>query len=82
MDKYIAIAALLNSAAAINLRSGPDVYGPNGADYTNTDATYDLSRIGIDILKKGTGPQCKAGDWTTIHWRGELKDGRVVTDSR
>jgi FK506-binding protein 1 len=41
-----------------------------------------LSRIGIDIKRNGSGPTCKEGDWTTVHWVGTLNDGRVVTDSR
>ena len=56
--KNIAIAALLGSASAIKHKSmiEPDVFGPNGANYTNVDANYDTSRIGIDINVKGTGP--------------------------
>ena len=41
-----------------------------------------MSRIGINFDKKGSGPQCSPGDWTTVHWVGRLKDGRVVTDSK
>ena len=41
-----------------------------------------MSRIGINFDKKGSGPQCNTGDWTTVHWVGRLKDGRVVTDSK
>jgi hypothetical protein len=75
---------LVSSTEAIRSKSAgsPDVYGPNGAGYSNTDASYDLSRIGIDITQPGTGKDCKVGDWTTIHWTGTLKDGRVITDSR
>merc|ERR1711934_742929 len=77
------IAALINSAAAIQHRSteSPDVYGPNGDNYKNTDAGYDISRIGIDITTPGSGPKCKPGDWTTVHWAGYLKDGREITNS-
>ena len=32
--------------------------------------------------KKGDGAACSVGDWTTVHWVGRLKDGRVVTDSK
>jgi len=84
----LAVAALINSSAAIHhkqasgLAAGPDVFGPNGSNYMNTDAAFDLSRIGIDINKKGSGPECKPGQWTTVHWVGTLPDGRVVTDSR
>jgi FKBP-type peptidyl-prolyl cis-trans isomerase len=74
---------LIGSAAAIKQRTEvePDVYGPNGDNYTNVDANYDTSRIGIDIKEKGTGPKCKEGDWTTVHWTGYLKDGREITNS-
>jgi len=41
-----------------------------------------MADIGIDILTKGSGDKCSAGDWTSIHYVGSLKDGRVVTDSR
>ena len=75
-----AVAALINSAYAAT--EGPDVYGPNGANYKNIGADYDLSRIGIDITTQGTGPKCKPGDWTTIRYTGQLKDGRQVTSSR
>jgi len=80
----IAVAALISESSAINQKSaqGPDVYGPNGANYSNVDATYDLSRIGINISEMGSGDNCKPGDWTTVHWTGTLPDGRVVTDSR
>lgn len=79
-----AVACLIASSQAIKQMSSasPDVYGPNGANYSNIDATYDLSRIGIDITKAGTKEQCRNGDWTTVHWIGTLPDGRVVTDSR
>lgn len=40
-----------------------------------------MSRIGIDILEHGKGPQCNLGDWVTVHWKGSLMDGRVFTDS-
>merc|ERR1711988_1201564 len=59
----------------------PDVYGPNGENYKHDTASYDLSRIGIDIKEPGTGPKCKPGDWVTVHWQGALKDGRIITDS-
>ena len=81
--KY-AVAALLGvtSVQAIKLRTEPDVFGPNGADYTNESANYDLSQIGISVTQHGHGPQCTKGDWASIHWIGSLTDGRVVTDSR
>lgn len=62
MKAKIAISALIG-ANAINIKQkgSPDVFGPNGKDYTNTDAKFDLSRIGIDIQKKGSGPKCGEG---------------------
>lgn len=79
-----AVACLIASSQAIKQMSSasPDVFGPNGTNYSNVDATYDLSRIGIDITKAGTKEQCRSGDWTSVHWIGTLPDGRVVTDSR
>ena len=41
-----------------------------------------MADIGIDILTAGSGAKCSVGDWTTIHYVGSLKDGRVVTDTR
>ena len=79
--KYAVAALLASSASAVNIKRGSDVYGPNGKDYSNESANYDLSRIGISVTTKGTGPQCTKGDWATIHWKGALTDGRVVTDS-
>ncbi len=73
---------LASSAQAISLKAGPDVYGPNGANYQNNSPNYDLSRIGISVNTQGSGPQCTPGDWAVIHWKGYLTDGRLVTDSR
>ena len=75
MNKFAtsaAVAALINSAAAIQQKSveAPDVYGPNGENYKNTGADYDLSRIGIDVMTEGSGAKCKPGDWTTIKYKG------------
>lgn len=80
----LAMVALFQGSQAIVQKSaaGPDVYGANGAGYSNTDASYDVSRIGIDVRTAGTGPTCRPGDWTTVHWVGTLRDGRVITDSR
>ena len=47
-----AVAALIGAASASDLKAGPDVYGPNGENYENTSAGYDLSRIGIDITER------------------------------
>lgn len=84
MKYTLAVAAMVSNTEAIKqLTAGsPDVYGANGAGYSNTDASYDLSRIGIDVRTAGKGANCKVGDWTTIHWTATLKDGRVVSDSR
>lgn len=84
MKYTLAVAALVSSTQAITQKSvaGPDVYGPNGGGYSNIDASYDLSRIGIDIREPGKGKDCKVGDWTTVHWTATLMDGRVVSDSR
>lgn len=84
MKYTFAILALVSNSQAIRSKTSasPDVYGNNGSGYSNTDASYDLSRIGIDIQTPGTGKDCKVGDWTTIHWTGTLMDGRVITDSR
>jgi hypothetical protein len=78
--KSIAVALLLNSAAASKV--SPDVYGPNGVAYVNNSPHPDLARIGVDITTAGTGKKCKAGDWTTIHYKGYLKDGRKVTSTK
>jgi FKBP-type peptidyl-prolyl cis-trans isomerase len=84
----LAVAALINSSAAIHhkqasgLNATPDVFGPNGRNYSNTDASQDLSQIGIDIHSSAGGNSCQPGQWTTVHWVGSLPDGRVVTDSR
>jgi FKBP-type peptidyl-prolyl cis-trans isomerase len=84
MKYTLAIAALVSNSQAIQQKTAasPDVYGENGTGYSNTDASYDLSRIGIDITKAGTGNDCKVGDWTSLHWTATLMDGRVVSDSR
>ena len=76
-----AVAALISSSSAIKVASGPDVFGPNGQDYTNNNASYDFSRIGIDVYEQGKGEKCTPGDWATVHYQGYLKDGRKVTDS-
>lgn len=76
-----AVAALISSSSAIKVTAGPDVFGPNGTNYQNGSATYDLSRIGIDITTQGTGHQCAIGDWTTFSYQAYLKDGRMVADT-
>lgn len=60
----------------------PDIYGPNGVNYTNTSPDQDLARIGIDITERSAEEKkCMAGDWALVHWHGYLKDGREVTNS-
>jgi len=63
-----AVAALISNSSAIKMSAAPDVYGPNGADYKNDSATYDLSRIGIDVKTAGSGKKCALGAWTTVQW--------------
>lgn len=84
MKYSLAAMALVSTSQAMKQRTvgAPDVYGPNGDGYSNTDAAYDLSRIGISVTQAGQGANCKVGDWTTVHWTGTLPDGRVITDSR
>lgn len=84
MKSTLAVAALLGGSQAISQKidKEADIYGANGQGYANNDASYDSSRIGIDITKQGTGATCRPGDWTTVHWVGTLKNGRVITDSR
>ena len=59
-----------------------DVFGPNGKNYQNNDPGQDSAKIGIDIDVAGSGDNCKAGDWTSVHWTAALNSGRVVSDSR
>ena len=47
--KYLVLAALMGFSSGVHVHSGPDVYGPNGAGYTNNSPNYDMSRIGISI---------------------------------
>lgn len=66
---------------SIKSKLAPDVYGPNGVGYANISPDAAMADIGISIMKKGKGEKCAAGDWTTVHWKASLKDGRVVSDS-
>lgn len=91
--------ALIGASSAVSIKSTaePDVFGPNGANYSNDSASQDLALIGIDIYEKGKdevtdadghvvkgekAKNCEPGDWTTVHWKGYLKSGTLVTDSR
>lgn len=76
-----AVAALISSTSAIKVSAGPDVFGPNGTEYQNDSATYDLSRIGIDLYNKGSGAKCATGDWVTLSYQAYLKDGRQVENT-
>lgn len=76
-----AIAALISTSSAIKVSAGPDVFGPNGENYQNDSATYDLSRIGVDVYSQGSGSKCATGDWITLAYQAYLKDGRMVADT-
>ena len=78
------IAALISSSKAIRIEATPDVFGPNGVEYSNESPSTDFANIGIDIVKKGRAgaEKCKTGAWTKLHWTGKLIDGSVITDSR
>jgi FKBP-type peptidyl-prolyl cis-trans isomerase len=87
MKSYIstlAIYALVNNVSAHKMEQKPDVFGPNGKDFSNEDAKMEYAHIGIDIEDKGEkdAKKCMPGQWATVHWTGRLMDGRVVTDSR
>jgi len=79
----LAVAALLGFVQPVRIETvaGPDVYGPNGANYINNSPSEDLSNIGIDISAPGSGDNCKAGDWATVSWTATLMDNRLVSDS-
>mmetsp|Transcript_1608 Transcript_1608/g.2838 ORF Transcript_1608/g.2838 Transcript_1608/m.2838 type:complete len:257 (+) Transcript_1608:1-771(+) len=80
--KFAAVLLMASTSQALRIMNEPDVFGPNGAGYKNDNASFDLSTIGVDIVKAGSDQQCTRGQWATVHWRGSLIDGRVVTDSR
>jgi FKBP-type peptidyl-prolyl cis-trans isomerase len=84
MKHSLALFALVSNIKAVRISTSPDVYGPNGNNYTNDSADQELAQIGIDIhsSKDESSPTCSAGNWATVHWQGRLMDGRVVTDSR
>jgi len=67
---FAVLAALMDNAEAIKQKSSgaPNVYGSNGDGWSNKDANYDLSRIGIDITESGKGPACGTSTWATFHW--------------
>jgi FKBP-type peptidyl-prolyl cis-trans isomerase len=73
---------LLAAVTAIKLKGGPDVFGPNGLNYMNTDPSMDMAQIGINITTEGTGANCEEGYWATVHYQAFLGTGRLVSDSR
>lgn len=52
MKASLATLALINQASAVRVNSVPDVYGPNGNGYTNTNADQEVSSIGIDYREE------------------------------
>jgi len=70
----------------MDMEVSPDVFGPNGANYTNTSPEYDMSLFGIDITTKGDGKgdvdqKCLDGKWAKISYKGYLKNGNKVYDT-
>lgn len=66
--------------------TAPDVFGPNGANYTNVSPQYDMATFGIDIIKKGDGKgdtdtKCLDGKWAKVSYKGYLKNGLKVYDT-
>jgi len=80
--KLTTALVLCTQAAKLTQRQEGDVFGPNGQNYKNLNAGYDLSRIGIDVKTPGQGDKCRPGDWASVHYTASLEDGRVVSDSR
>lgn len=79
-----AVVALISNTSAVKIEASPDVWGPNGSNYNNNDARYDVGLIGIDVTtqaKAGT-PTCAPGDWATVHYKASLDNGLVVANSR
>jgi len=44
-----AVVALISNTSAVKIEASPDVWGPNGSNYNNNDARYDVGLIGIDV---------------------------------
>ena len=80
--KYSTYCALIGVASSTKLTAKPDVYGKNGENYSNVDPSEIMAKIGIDISEAGTGENCKETDWATVHYKGTLTNGLVVTDSK
>lgn len=88
MRNILATSAILATANAIGVEqvAAPDVYGPNGANYTNVSPYEEFSRIKIDITKKGDGKggkneRCRDGQWAKISYKGFLKNGQQILDT-
>ena len=60
MRNIIGIIGLISSSQAVSFKEhtllgtkgDPDIYGPNGKNYFNTNPDYDLSKIQIDITER------------------------------
>lgn len=93
MRTIIANSAIIASASAINMGinqvqhqttsqvATPDVFGPNGNNYTNTAPTVDMSKVGISISEAGSGDMCTDGKWAKIAYKGFLTNGQQVMGS-
>ena len=89
MRNIIAMAGVTSALHIDQAQSsgkGPDVFGPNGVNYTNVSLDQDMARIQIDILEKGDGKgdkkeKCLPGKWSKISYKGYLKNGQQVMDS-
>lgn len=55
------------------------LYGPRAAA---TDIAWRTSGLGIRVLAPGEGEAPKSTDRVRVHFKCELKDGKVVEDSR
>ena len=67
--------------AAISIT--PDVFGPNGENYTNNSADQDMANIGIDIIQtdESESKKCEVGKLVKAKIKGRTKDGALVTDT-
>jgi hypothetical protein len=88
MQRVIIKSSILAAASAVHVDQSvaPDVYGPNGNNYTNTGAEQDMARIKIDINQKGDGKgdvaeRCSTGKWAKVSIKGYLKNGQQVIDT-
>lgn len=88
MNKIITSSGIMAAASALHMETvaSPDVFGPNGANYTNVSPENDMSKIKIDITTKGDGKgdvdeKCSDGQWAKISYKGYLKNGDKVYDT-